>query len=127
MAFVVGVGFDRDALRRDAFGQLPQAGQPFVLNLQQLGLVLFDHPLVMVGGDRGQALRQQIVHRVAALHLDDFALLAEVIDRLDQQQFDAAALAALDSPVAGRKDVCFRLRHCSQLLVNLLLYLHLDS
>ena len=27
------------------------------------------------------------------LHLDDFALLADVIDGVDEQQFDAAALA----------------------------------
>ena len=62
---------------------------PRVLNLLQPGAVLLDHPLVMVGGDGGQALRQQVVHGVAALDLDDVALLAEVIDRLDQQQFDA--------------------------------------
>ena len=48
----------------------------------------------------GQALRQQIVHRVAAFHFDDVALLADVIDRLDQQQFDAVVLAA-------RQPLCF--------------------
>ncbi len=103
MPFVVGVGFDRHALRGNAIGQLPQAGQPFVLNLQQLGFVLFDHPLVMIGGDGGQALRQQIIHGVAALHFDDFALLAQVVDRLNEQQFDAAVLAALQPLVAGGK------------------------
>ena len=42
---------------------------------------------------RGQALRDEVVVGVAGLHFDDFALLADVLDRVDQQQLDAAALA----------------------------------
>ena len=47
----------------------------------------------MVGGDRGQALRNQVVVGVAGLHFDDLALLADVLDRVNQQQLDAAARA----------------------------------
>ena len=71
--------------------------------------MLFDHPLVMVGGDRGQTLRQQIVHRVAALHFDDVALLADVIDGLDQQQLDAVVLAAREPLARVRLAVDFAL------------------
>ena len=100
MAFVVGVGLDRDALLGQFGGQVAQAGHAGVLDLLQPGLVLFDHPLVMVGGDRGQALRQQVVHGVAALDLDDVALRAEVVDGLNQQQLDAVVLAARQ-PLGG--------------------------
>ena len=65
-----------------------------ILNFLQAGPVLVHHPLVVVGGDRGQPLGQQEVHRVAALDLDDVALRADVIHVLDQQQFDAVVLAA---------------------------------
>ena len=74
-------------------------GQPRLLDLGQPGAVLFDHPLVVLAGDGGQALRQQVVVGVAGLHFDDVALLAEVLDRLDQQQFDAA-VRALREPLA---------------------------
>ena len=75
------------------------------LDLLQLDLVLLDHPLVMVVGDRGQALRNQIVVGVAGLHLDDLPLLADVLDRVDQQQLDAAART--DAATGGRESwVC---------------------
>jgi hypothetical protein len=38
-------------------------------------------------------LRQEIIVRVARLHLDHIPLLAKMIDRLDQQQLDAAVWA----------------------------------
>ena len=61
MPFVVGVGFDRDALPRQVDGQRLQAGQAGLLDGVQLGPMLLDHPLVVVGGDGGQSLRQQVV------------------------------------------------------------------
>jgi hypothetical protein len=57
----------------------------------QTGLVLFDHAPVMVGRDGRQTLRQQVIQGVTALHGDNVALLAEVIDRLDEQELDAVA------------------------------------
>ena len=90
VAFVVGVGLDGDALAAQFVGQGAQAGQAGLLDLLQLGAVLLDHPLVVVGGDGGQPLRHQVVHGVAVLDLDHVALLAQVFDRLDQQQLDAA-------------------------------------
>ena len=60
MPFVVGIGLDGDALAAERIGQLAEAGQPLVLNRLQAGPVLVDHPLVMIGGEGGQALRQEI-------------------------------------------------------------------
>ena len=99
VAFVVGVGLDGDALPGQFGGQGLQAGQPGLLDGLQLGPVLLHHPLVVVGGDRGQALRNQVVQGVAVLHLDHVALLAEMFDRLDQQQLDAA-VRSLGQPLA---------------------------
>jgi hypothetical protein len=86
-----GVGFDRDALLRDLDSLLPQVGLVGLLDGLQLGAVLLDHPLVVVGGHRGQPLRDQIVEGVAGANLDDVALVAEILDVVDQQQLDAAA------------------------------------
>ncbi len=47
----------------------------------------------MVAGQGRQAVRNEIVVRVARFHFDDLALLADVFDAVDQQQFHAAALA----------------------------------
>jgi hypothetical protein len=90
MTFVVGIGLDRDRLFAELLGHLPQTRQPLVLNGLQTGAVLFDHSLVVLGGDSRQSLRQQIVHRIAAANGYYFTLLAEMIDRLDEQQFDLA-------------------------------------
>jgi len=45
---------------------------------------------VVLGGDRGEPLRDQVVQGVAVLHFDHVSLLAQVLDRLHQQQLDAA-------------------------------------
>ena len=103
MAFVVGVGLDRDALPGQVGGQGLQAGQAGLLDGRQLGPVLLDHPLVVVGGDRGQPLREQVVHGVAGLHFDHVALLAQVLDRLHQQQLDAA-VRALRQPLGAMRN-----------------------
>ena len=52
--------------------------------------MLFDHPLVMVRGQRRQALGQEVVVGVAGPDFDHVALLAQMIHRLDQQQLDTA-------------------------------------
>jgi hypothetical protein len=93
VAFLVGVGFDRDALLGDGIGDLPQRGQAGLLDFQQAGAVLLDHPLVVVVGNGRQTLRQQVIEGVAALDGDDIPLLAEVIDRLNQEELDAAGFA----------------------------------
>ena len=90
MPFVVGVGLDRDALTPQLHGKGFEAGQVGVIDGLQLRPVLGHHPLVMLRGDRGQPLGNQTVHGIAAFHLDYVALLAEVFDRLNQQQLDAA-------------------------------------
>jgi hypothetical protein len=74
-------------------GHRLQAGQPRLLDLRQPRFVLLDHPLVMLGGDGGQPLRQEVVHGEAAFDFDHVALLAEVVHRLHQQELDAAMLA----------------------------------
>ena len=100
MAFVVGVGLDRNALPPKLVGQGPQAGQPRLLDLLQLRAMLLHHPLVVLGGHSGQAVREQIVHGVAGPDGHHVALLAQVLDRLDQQQFDAP-IGSLGQPLAA--------------------------
>src|SRR5262245_32269125 len=56
--------------------------------------MLLDHSLVVVGRDRGQSLRNEVVESVARAHFNDVALMAEAVDVVDQQQFDALVLAA---------------------------------
>ena len=67
--------------------------------------MLLDHPLVVLGGDRRQPLRKQVVVGVAPLHLDHLALLAEVFDVMNEQQLDAAALALGKTGAASLKVV----------------------
>ena len=54
MAFVVGVGFDGDALPAQLGGEGLQAGQAGLLDGLQLRPMLLHHPLVVLGGDGGQ-------------------------------------------------------------------------
>ena len=85
MAVFGGVGLDRDALLGELgrlFAELSLAGN---FDLLQLDLVLIDHPFVMVAGLGREALRNEIVVGVAFLHLDDLALLADVLDLVDEQ------------------------------------------
>ena len=83
MAFVVGVGLDRDALLGQFDRQGVQAGQTGLVDGLQLGAVLFDHPLVMFRGERRQTLGEQIVHGVAVLHLDHVALACRGVRRAE--------------------------------------------
>lgn len=111
VAFVVGVGFDRNALLVELFGQLAQSGEALVLDLQKFGFVLFDHPLVMVTRQRGEPLRQQVVGRIPAFDGDDFALLAQVIDRLDQEQLHAV-IARAGKPIRLGLEPLLQLERC---------------
>jgi hypothetical protein len=52
--------------------------------------MFLNHPLVMLGGDGRQALWKEVVERVAPLHLDHVSLLAEVLDIVNEKQFDTA-------------------------------------
>ena len=88
VAFVIRVGFDRHALPGDGIGHGSQTGQPSLFDGFQLRSVLFDHSLVMVGGDGRQSLGQQIVVGVTRPDFDHVTLAAQVFDRLDQQQLD---------------------------------------
>ena len=95
------VGLDRDAMLRDFDSLLAKVGLVGLLDGLQLRAVLFDHPLVMVRGNGRQAVRNEIVQGVAGLHLNDVALLAQVINRLDQEQLDAAVGGAGEPLVAN--------------------------
>src|SRR5688572_31570413 len=54
--------------RSGDLGRLPaQPGQPLVGDLLQLGAVLVDHPPVVVRGDRGQALGDEVIAGIAGL------------------------------------------------------------
>ena len=88
-----GVGLDRDALLGELGGLLAEFGLTGQFDLLQLHLVLVDHPLVMVAGLGREALWDEVVVGVAGLHFDDLALFADVLNRVNEQQFDATALA----------------------------------
>jgi hypothetical protein len=63
--------------------------------------VFFDHPLVMIRGQCCQALRKQVIVRIARLYLNHVSLLAQVIDGLNQQQLNAA-VRSLGEPFKSR-------------------------
>ena len=108
VAFVVGVGLDRHALAAQLVGLDAETGQAGLFDLLELGAMLVDHPLVVVGGIGRQALRQQVVQGVAGLDRHHVALLAQVIDRLHQQQLDAAVGRLGQSLVPSLLEACFR-------------------
>ena len=101
VALVVGIGLDRDRGAHHLVEEGSQTGQTLTRDLLELRLVLRHHPLVVLGSDRGQPLGQEIVERVATLHLDHFALLPEVLDVVDEEELDAAALALGELPGVG--------------------------
>ncbi len=57
--------------------------------------MLLHHALVVVRGDDGQPLRQQVIVGVAGFHLYDLTLLADMVDILSQQELDTAMLHLL--------------------------------
>ena len=64
--------------------------------------MLGHHPLVVLRGNRGQPLRDQVVRGVAAFDLDHLALRAQVLHGLDQQQLDAA-VRSLGQPLGSMR------------------------
>ena len=76
--------------------------------------MLVDHSLVVVTGDGGKTLWQQVIVREARTDFNDFALLAKVVNRLDQQQLNSAVLATWQASEVGA--VAFSLfRFCTRL------------
>ena len=88
MSFVVRIGYDRNALLRDRICQLAEICQPRFFDRLQPSLVLFHHAAMVVGGQSGEPLWEQVILGKARFDLDDFALLSQVIHRLDQHQLD---------------------------------------
>ncbi len=82
MTFVVGVGFDRDALVSELFGQLGEDRQDVDFESRASEHGAFRPWLVVIGCQGSQTLWNEIVQRVATFDGDDFTLLAEVIDGL---------------------------------------------
>ncbi len=78
-----------------------------LLDLQESGTVLFDHPLVMVRGESRHAVGQQVVVGIAGSHFNDFALFAQVFDIVNQQQFNATARALGQTIHAARTTLEF--------------------
>lgn len=93
VAFVVGVGFDRDRLLRDFVGESLQAAQALLFDFFQLGLMLVDHAFVVIIGDDRKALGEQVVVRKPRLDFDHVALPTEMVYVLNEEQFNAAIRA----------------------------------
>ena len=92
MAFVVGVGLDGDTRANEFLEERPETCETLTGDLLELRLVLGHHPLVVFGGHRRQTLRQQVVEGVTTLHLDNFPLLAEMLDVVHKEKFDTTTL-----------------------------------
>ena len=89
MSLVVGVGLDVMLCRPVRLRGL--ADRPAVPSRwPPTARVLFHHSFVVIGGDRGEPLRDQVIQGVAVLDLNHVPLFAKMLDRLHQQQFDAA-------------------------------------
>lgn len=74
----------------DGFGDFLQLLDAADFEGRQLFAVLFDHPLILLGGHSGLALWQQVVASVTGLNADDVAAFAEVFDVVNEQYFDVA-------------------------------------
>jgi hypothetical protein len=90
VSIFVGVGFDVDRLLADLIDQGPQSDQALLVDLDELGSVLVDHPLVVIVCDNRQTFWEKVVVGVTRLDLDNVTRLAEVLDVLDQHELDAA-------------------------------------
>jgi hypothetical protein len=72
----------------------------FELDLTKLLAVLLHHPLVVLGRDSRQPLREEVIERVTGLHFDDFTLTAKVLDVVDQEQ-SITAVGPLGQTLVG--------------------------
>ena len=86
-------GLDRDRQTGKPLGQTLHTGQALRLDLAKQLTMLLDHTAMVFGRHGRQSLRNQVVVRVARLHLDDITLLSEGTYRLDQEQLDTAVRA----------------------------------
>jgi hypothetical protein len=93
VAFIVRVGFDRDRLLGDLICQGLQAAEALLFYLFELGLMLFDHSLVMIIGDDRKPLGKQKVVCKPWFDFDYIALPTEMVNVLNEQQFNAAILS----------------------------------
>ena len=103
MPLVVRICLDRDACPHQLLEHAPQARESLPGDFLKLGPMLVDHPLVMIGGNGGQALRNEIIEGKAPFDLDHIPLLAEVLHGVHEQQFDATPFA-LRQPLASGRD-----------------------
>ena len=90
VAFIIGVGLDRNALPSDQISLLLDTGQASLFDFFELGSMLVHHSLVVIRRDSSQSLREQVVVCKTWLHLHDVPLASQVVNRLDQQKFDTA-------------------------------------
>ena len=109
MPFRIGVGLDRERALGELRGHVLKVQPASFFQLLEPLAMLFDHPQVILGRERRQALRDQIVASEPRPDLDQVAGLAEFGDGLGQDQIDVAVLgtagmilAALDAGLPGR-------------------------
>ena len=76
--------------RDELLGEHLQVRDPGLAGLLDLDLVLVEGPQVLFRRDDGVAVGEEVVAGVAGLDLDDFALLADVFEVVDEHDERAA-------------------------------------
>jgi hypothetical protein len=87
-----GVCFDGGAVLADGVGDFLELFDAGHFEGGEFFLVFFDHPFVVFGGDGGFALWEEVVAGVAGFDTDDFAAVSEIIDIVDEENFDVAGV-----------------------------------
>ena len=98
--FFVGVGLDGNAGASNLLGEGVKVLQLLTALLGKLSLVLFNHATMVIGRDGRKPLGNQVILGVTRLDLDDFALLSQGVDRLDEQELNTA-VGSLGETFAG--------------------------
>src|SRR5262249_40323066 len=94
MTLGIGVGLDCQRALGDLRGQALEVGSMSFLKVFESLAVLLDHAEIVLSREGRQPLRNQIVSSKSRPHLDDITGLAELGDRLCQDQLNMPMLGA---------------------------------
>jgi len=92
VAFLVGVGLDGERALGDLGAEVLEVGPACFFKLPEPCAVLLDNPQVVRGRERRLALGEEEIAGEPGAHLDELSGLAEVGDRVGQEQADVAVL-----------------------------------
>ena len=90
LAVGVRVRGDRNRRFGNLRGEIVEILEELTLLFREFRFVRFNNAAVVIGRDRRETLRNEVVLRVTRLHFDDVALLAKGIDRLNEKKLNSA-------------------------------------